>query len=256
MDMNGKVAVITGGASGLGAATARRFSGLGAKIAIFDLNDELGAAVAEELGGGASYHRVNVADEESVAAAIAEVMSNFGDIHICCNYAGIGTPGRTLGRDGPLPLDYFKRVLDVNLIGTFNVIRLTVAEMAKHEPVTEDGCRGVVINTASIAAYEGQIGQAAYSASKGGVVGMTLPIARDLSSIGIRVNTIVPGLINTPMMAGLPEPARESLAASVLFPKRLGEADEIAQVAQSIVENDYINGECIRMDGGIRMQPR
>ena len=256
MDINGKVAVITGGASGLGAATARRFAGLGGRIAIFDLNDELGTAMAEELGNGASYHNVNVADEDSVAAAIAEVMSNHGDIHICCNYAGIGTPGRTLGRDGPLPLDWFKRVVDVNLIGTFNVIRLVAAEMAKHEPVTDDGCRGVVINTASVAAYEGQIGQAAYSASKGGVVGMTLPIARDLATIGIRVNTIAPGLINTPMLAGLPEQARESLAATVLFPKRLAEADEIAQLAQQIVENDYINGETIRMDGGIRMQPK
>ncbi len=256
MDLNDKTAIITGGASGLGAATARRFAGLGANIAIFDLNDELGRAMAGELGSGASYHNVNVTDEDSVAAAIAEVMGRTGAVHVCCNYAGIGTPGRTLGRDGPLPLDYFKRVLDVNLIGTFNVLRLAAAEMIRHEPVTEDGCRGVIINTASIAAYEGQIGQAAYSASKGGVVGMTLPIARDLASMGIRVNTIVPGLINTPMMAGLPEPARESLAASVLFPKRLGEPDEIAKVAQAIVENDYINGECIRMDGGIRMQPK
>lgn len=256
MDLKDKTAIITGGASGLGAATARRFAGLGANIAIFDLNDELGNAMAAELGDGASYHNVNVTDEESVSSAIAEVMGRTGAVHICCNYAGIGTPGRTLGRDGPLPLDYFKRVLDVNLIGTFNVLRLAAAEMIKHDPVTDDGCRGVIINTASIAAYEGQIGQAAYSASKGGVVGMTLPIARDLASMGIRVNTIVPGLINTPMMAGLPEPARQSLAASVLFPKRLGEPDEIAKVAQAIVENDYINGECIRMDGGIRMQPK
>ncbi len=256
MELEGKIAVVTGGASGLGAATARRFAAQGARIAIFDLNDELGADVAAELGDGASYHTVNVADEESVSAAIAEVMAAHGDIHICCNYAGIGTPGRTLGRNGPLPLEYFKRVLDINLVGTFNVTRLAVQEMAKHDPVIEDGCRGVVINTASVAAYEGQIGQAAYSASKGGVVGMTLPIARDLASFGIRVNTIVPGLIDTPMMAGLPEPARQSLAATVLFPKRLGQADEIAKVAQQIVENDYINGECIRMDGGIRMQPK
>ena len=256
MDINGKVAVITGGASGLGEATSERLHGMGAKVAILDLNDELGEAVVGRLGDGAAYFNVNVTDEASVAQALAGVIETFGAVHICCNYAGIGTPGRTVGRDGPLPLDHFKRVLDVNLIGTFNVLRLAAVEMARNEPVTEDGCRGVIINTASIAAYEGQIGQAAYSASKGGVVGMTLPIARDLSSVGIRVNTIVPGLINTPMMAGLPEPARESLAASVLFPKRLGEADEIAHVAQSIVENDYINGECIRMDGGIRMQPR
>jgi NAD(P)-dependent dehydrogenase (short-subunit alcohol dehydrogenase family) len=256
MNIEGKTAIITGGASGLGAATVRRFVSHGGNAAIFDLNDDLGGQLAEELGAAVTYHNVDVTDEDSVASAIAAVREGFGDIHICCNYAGIGTPGRTVGRDGPLPLDWFKRVVNVNLIGTFNVIRLAAAEMIKQEPVTEDGCRGVIINTASVAAYEGQIGQAAYSASKGGVVGMTLPIARDLASMGVRVNTIVPGLIDTPMMAGLPEPARQSLAASVLFPKRLGNPDEIAQVAQSIVENDYINGECIRMDGGIRMQPK
>jgi NAD(P)-dependent dehydrogenase (short-subunit alcohol dehydrogenase family) len=256
MNIDGKVAIVTGGASGLGAATVRRFTDHGGKAAIFDVNDDLGSAFAAELGDAVTYHNVDVTDEESVTESIAAVLSAHGAIHICCNYAGIGTPGRTVGRDGPLPLDWFKRVINVNLIGTFNVLRLAAAEMIKQEPVTDDGCRGVIINTASVAAYEGQIGQAAYSASKGGVVGMTLPIARDLASMGIRVNTIVPGLINTPMMAGLPEPARASLAASVLFPKRLGEADEIAKVAQSIVENDYINGECIRMDGGIRMQPK
>ncbi len=256
MDIAGKVAVITGGASGLGEATTERFHSLGAKVAIFDLNDEAGGALAKRLGDNVAYFNVNVTDEDSVAAALRGVKEQFGDIHICCNYAGIGTPGRTLGRDGPLPLEYFKRVVDVNLIGTFNVLRLVAEQMATHDPVTDDGCRGVIINTASVAAYEGQIGQAAYSASKGGVVGMTLPIARDLSSLGIRVNTIAPGLISTPMLKGLPEPAQASLAATVLFPKRLGEASEIAQVAQFIVENDYINGEVIRMDGGIRMQPK
>ena len=256
MDIAGKVAVITGGASGLGAATTHRLAGLGAKIAIFDLNEDLGNAMEAALGDNVIYQNVNVADEGSVQDGIAATLEAFGDLHIACNYAGIGTPGRTIGRDGPLPLEYFKRVVDVNLIGTFNVIRLAAEQMAKHDPVTDDGCRGVMINTASVAAFEGQIGQAAYSASKGGVVGMTLPIARDLSGVGIRVNTIAPGLINTPMLAGLPEPARESLAATVLFPKRLGEPDEIAKLAQSIIENDYINGETIRMDGGIRMQPK
>ncbi len=256
MDIAGKVAIVTGGASGLGAATVKRFVGQGAKAAIFDVNDALGSALADELGGDVSYHRVDVTDEGSVGEAIEAVMAAFGAVHVCCNYAGIGTPGRTVGRDGPLPLENFKRVIDVNLIGTFNVLRLAAVEISKNEPATPDGCRGVIINTASIAAYEGRIGQAAYSASKGGVVGMTLPIARDLSSVGIRVNTIVPGLIDTPMMAGLPDAARESLAGSVLFPKRLGAPEEIAQLAQTIVENDYINGECIRMDGGIRMQPR
>ena len=256
MEIAGKVAVITGGASGLGEATTERLHGMGAKVAIFDLNDELGGALADRLGDNVAYFNVNVTDEDSVATALQAVKEKFGDIHICCNYAGVGTPGRTLGRDGPLPLDYFKRVVDVNLIGTFNVLRLAAEQMATHDPVTADGCRGVIINTASVAAYEGQIGQAAYSASKGGVVSMTLPIARDLSSLGIRVNTIAPGLISTPMLKGLPEPAQASLAATVLFPKRLGEASEIAQVAQFIIENDYVNGEVIRMDGGIRMQPK
>ena len=256
MDIANKVAVITGGASGLGEATVERFCGLGAKVAIFDLNDEAGSALANRLGEDVAYFNVNVADEDSVAAALEGVKARFGDIHICCNYAGVGTPGRTLGRDGALPLAHFKRVVDINLVGTFNVLRLVAEQMATHDPVTADGCRGVIINTASVAAYEGQIGQAAYSASKGGVVGMTLPIARDLSSLGIRVNTIAPGLISTPMLKGFPEAAQASLATTVLFPKRLGEASEIAQVAQSIVENDYINGEVIRMDGGIRMQPK
>ncbi len=256
MNIDGKVAVITGGASGIGAATSRRIVEAGGKVAILDLNEDLGNALAAELGDAARYENVNVTDEESVAAAIEATVGAFGAVHICCNYAGIGHPGRTVGRDGPLPLEHFKRVVDVNLIGTFNVLRLAAAQMLKHDPVTDDGCRGVIINTASVAAYEGQIGQAAYSASKGGVVGMTLPIARDLASMGIRVNTIVPGLINTPLLGALPDPAKESLAATVLFPKRLGEPDEIAKVAMAIIDNDYINGECIRMDGGIRMQPK
>ncbi|NKB99991.1 MAG: SDR family oxidoreductase [Pseudomonadales bacterium] len=256
MDIAGKVAVITGGASGLGRATSELLHSQGAKIAIFDMNDELGQQVANELGDGVSYHNVNVTDEASVSAALAAVVETYGAVHITCNYAGVGTPGRTVGRDGPLPLDWFQRVIDVNLIGTFNVIRLAAEVMLKHDPVTADGCRGVIINTASVAAFDGQIGQAAYSASKAGVVGMTLPIARDFASMGIRVNTIAPGLINTPMLQGLPEPARESLASTVLFPKRLGEATEIAKVAQMLIENDYMNGETIRMDGGIRMQPK
>ena len=256
MDIAGKIAVITGGASGLGRATSDLLHSQGAKVAIFDMNDDLGQQVANELGEGVSYYNVNVTDEASVSAALAAVVETYGAVHIACNYAGVGTPGRTVGRDGPLPLDFFKRVVDVNLIGTFNVIRLVAEVMLKHDPVTADGCRGVIINTASVAAFDGQIGQAAYSASKAGVVGMTLPIARDFASMGIRVNTIAPGLINTPMLQGLPEPARESLAATVLFPKRLGEATEIARVAQMLIENDYMNGETVRMDGGIRMQPK
>ena len=256
MDINGKVAVVTGGASGIGRATASLLHGMGAKIAIFDMNDELGAQTAGELGDGAEYYNVNVTDEDSVVAALDGVKEVFGAVHIVCNCAGVGTPGRTVGRDGPLRLKWFKRVVDINLNGTFNVIRLCAHMMSDQDPVTDDGCRGVIVNIASVAAYEGQIGQAAYGASKAGVVGMTLPIARDLSNIGVRVNTIAPGLIDTPMLAGLPDPARESLAETVLFPKRLGVPEEIARVAQMLIENDYMNGETIRMDGGIRMQPK
>lgn len=256
MELAGKVAIVTGGASGLGRATVERLVRQGVSVAALDVNDDLGEAMTGELGEGCIYAHTDVTDEESVGRSIAHVMESFGAIHICCNYAGIGTAGRTLGRSGPLPIADFRRTLDVNLTGTFNVLRLAVAEMAKHEPLSEYGDRGVVINTASIAAYEGQIGQAAYAASKGGIVSMTLPIARDLAQVGIRVNTIVPGLIRTPMMTGLPPEAQQSLAESVLFPKRLGEADEIAHLAQFLIENDYVNGECIRMDGAIRMQPR
>ncbi|MFE8072272.1 3-hydroxyacyl-CoA dehydrogenase [Marinobacteraceae bacterium S3BR75-40.1] len=256
MDIKNKIAIVTGGASGIGEATVRRFVQHGARVVIFDMNDQRGEAVASELGDSVRYQNVNVADEASVEKAVAYTMSEFGAVHICCNYAGVGMAKRTLGKEGPFPLDEFKKVIDINLVGTFNVLRLAAAKMAKNEPVTADGSRGVIINTASVAAYEGQIGQAAYSASKGGVVGMTLPIARDLASLGIRVNTIAPGLIQTPMFESLPDEAIDSLSASVLNPKRLGRPDEIAHVAQCIVENDYLNGETIRVDGGIRMQPK
>ncbi len=263
MDLQDKVAVVTGGASGLGRATVRRFVANGAKCAIFDMNEEKGNAMVEELGDSVIFCQVNVADEASVQAGIAATMEAFGAIHICGNFAGIGNAVRTFGKKGPFPLDAFNLVIQVNLVGSFNVLRLCAEKMADNEPVTSDGGRGVIINTASVAAYEGQIGQAAYSASKGGVVGMTLPIARDLAVLGIRCNTIVPGLIETPLMMGgseelTPEIAEfiKPLADQVLYPKRLGKADEIAHVAQMLVENDYMNGECIRMDGGIRMQPK
>jgi NAD(P)-dependent dehydrogenase (short-subunit alcohol dehydrogenase family) len=256
MDISGKVALVTGGASGLGEATVRRYVQNGAQVAIFDMNAERGEALAAELGEDVIYQHVNVVDEAAVAAAIAATVDAFGAIHICNNFAGIGDAKKTVSKGQAYPLDAFKRVIDINLIGTFNVLRLVALQMSQQEPVNEDGCRGVIINTASIAAYEGQIGQAAYSASKGGVVGMTLPIARDLASLGIRVNTIVPGLIHTPLFDALPEPAFKSLSASVLYPQRLGRPEEIAHLSQYIVENDYTNGECIRMDGGIRMQPR
>ena len=256
MDINGKVAIVTGGASGLGEATVRRYVAHGAKVAIFDMNDARGEALAAELGDSVIYQNVNVSDEAGVEAAIAATVEAFGAVHICNNFAGIADAAKTVSRGEPLALDRFKRVIDVNLIGTFNVLRLAAAQMAKQDPVTEDGGRGVIINTASIAAYEGQIGQVAYSASKGGVVGMTLPIARDLATLGIRVNTIVPGLIHTPLFEALPEEAYKSLCESPLYPKRLGKADEIAHLSQYFVENDYTNGECIRMDAGIRMQPK
>jgi NAD(P)-dependent dehydrogenase (short-subunit alcohol dehydrogenase family) len=263
MEMQDKVAVVTGGASGLGRATVKRFVANGMKCAIFDMNEEKGTALAAELGDAAIFQKVNVADEESVKAGIEATMAAFGAIHVDCNYAGIGNAVRTMGKNGPFPLDAFKMIIDVNLVGTFNVLRLCAEQMAKNEPFNKDGGRGVIINTASVAAYEGQIGQAAYSASKGGVVGMTLPVARDLAVLGIRVNTIVPGLIATPLMMGGAEELTpeiweflKPLGSQVLFPQRLGDPDEIAHLAQTLVENDYINGECIRMDGGIRMQPK
>jgi 3-hydroxyacyl-CoA dehydrogenase/3-hydroxy-2-methylbutyryl-CoA dehydrogenase len=263
MDIKDKVAVVTGGASGLGRATVRRLVAAGGKCAIFDMNEEKGNALAAELGDSVIFCQVNVTDEDSVKAGIAKTMEAFGAIHIDCNFAGIGNAKRTMGRKGPFPLDDFKLIIDVNLIGTFNVLRLCAEQMSTNETFNQDGGRGVIINTASVAAYEGQIGQAAYSASKGGVVGMTLPIARDLAVLGIRVNTIVPGLIATPLMMGGAEELTpeiweflKPLGAQVLYPQRLGDPDEIAHLAQMMVENDYLNGECIRLDGGIRMQPK
>lgn len=254
MKLEQSVAVITGGASGLGLATVKRFVAAGAKVAVLDFNQDAGEAIAKELGDNVMFVQTNVADEASVANAMEKTIAAFGAIHICVNYAGVGSAAKTLGRKGPFPLDEFNRVIQVNLVGSFNVLRLAAEQMAKNELV--DGERGVIINTASVAAYEGQIGQAAYSASKGGIVGMTLPIARDLAEYGIRVNTIAPGLIHTPLFDSLGEKVITSLSATVLNPQRLGKPDEIAQTAQFIVENAYMNGETIRVDGGIRMQPR
>lgn len=256
MDIKNKVAVVTGGASGLGEATVRLYVEKGAKVAIFDMNNERGNQLAKELGDAVIYHNVNVVDETSVEAAIKDTVAKFGAIHICNNYAGIGSAKKTVGKDGAFPLNEFKKIIDVNLIGTFNVLRLAAEQMSTQEPVTDCGSRGVIINTASVAAFEGQMGQAAYSASKGGIVGMALPIARDLAQYGIRVNTIAPGLIHTPLFDSLPEPAFESLSRSPLFPQRLARPDEIAHLSLFIVESDYTNGECIRMDAGIRMQPK
>lgn len=254
MKIADSVVVITGGASGLGLATVKRFSAAGAKIAILDFNAEAGARVAAELGDTALFVKTDVADAASVQQAIDQTVEKFGAIHICINYAGIGPAAKTFGKKGPHSLDIFNRVIQVNLVGTFNVLRLAAEQMANNALVA--GERGVIINTASIAAYEGQMGQAAYSASKGGIVGLTVPVARDLAQYGIRVNTIAPGLIHTPLFDSLGEKVIESLSASVLNPQRLGQPDEIAHTAQFIVENAYMNGETVRVDGGIRMQPR
>ena len=256
MELANKVAVVTGGASGLGRATTELYAEKGAKVAIFDLNDEAGNAIAAEVGENVIYHHVDVASERSVQDALESVVEQFGAVHIVNNFAGIGPPGKTLSKRGPLSLDLYKKVVEVNQIGTFNVARLAAEKMAMHDPVNDDGVRGVIINTASVAAYEGQIGQVSYSATKGAIVGMTLPMARELASYGIRVVALAPGLIHTPLFDTVEESYYNALRDSVVFPKRLGKTEEIAALCQHIVENDYLNGEVIRMDGGIRMQPK
>jgi NAD(P)-dependent dehydrogenase (short-subunit alcohol dehydrogenase family) len=253
MNVKGQAAIVTGGASGLGGATASALAAAGAKVAIFDLQDELGEKKAKEIGG--LYVKTNVADGPNTEASVKTVVEQLGAPRVVVNCAGIGRAARTLSKSGPHDLAMFSQVIQVNLIGTFNVIRLASWPMSQAEPM-EDGERGVIINTASVAAFEGQIGQAAYSASKGGVVGMTLPIARDLSGVGIRVCTIAPGLFLTPMMMGLPPEAQKSLGAQVPFPSRLGDPAEYARLAMQIVENRMLNGETIRLDGAIRMSPR
>jgi NAD(P)-dependent dehydrogenase (short-subunit alcohol dehydrogenase family) len=256
MELQDKVAIVTGGASGLGLATVTSLQEKGARVVIFDLNEEKAKQVCVELGENVSYALVNVTDEASVQAGIEQTMEQLGAIHICVNCAGVGTPEKTLGRSGVIPLENFKKVVDINLIGTFNVLRLASEKMAKNEPLTDDGERGIIINTASVAAFDGQMGQAAYGASKAGVAGMTLPIARDLSSYGIRINTIAPGLFRTPLAETLPGSVIEKLESSVEFPKRLGRPSEYASLVLFMIENGYINGEVIRLDGGIRMSPR
>jgi 3-hydroxyacyl-CoA dehydrogenase / 3-hydroxy-2-methylbutyryl-CoA dehydrogenase len=255
MDVRKGVVAVTGGASGLGEATVRHFARLGAKVAIWDTNEEKGAALAEEWAEQAIFVKTDVTDETSVQHAVNAVADRFGTVHVVVNCAGIGIAKKVLGKDGPHDLGSFARVIQVNLIGTFNVIRLAAEQMIQNEPNAE-GERGVIINTASVAAFEGQIGQAAYSASKGGIVGMTLPIARELAAHGIRVMTIAPGLFDTPLFASLPEKAREALGAMTPFPSRLGRPEEFALLAQSIVENPMLNGSTIRLDGALRMQPR
>jgi NAD(P)-dependent dehydrogenase (short-subunit alcohol dehydrogenase family) len=246
--------LITGGGSGLGAACVREFAGAGANVIIADVNEATGSALAEELGERTVFASTDVSDEASVQAAVMLAKERYGGLHGAINCAGIAIAERVLGKHGPHSLASFRKVIEVNLIGTFNVIRLTASLMAEGEP-DDAGERGVIVNTASIAAFEGQIGQAAYSASKGGVAAMTLPIARDLARSGIRVVTIAPGIFDTPMLAGLPEPARESLGKQVPFPSRLGRPDEYAALAHTIVLNQMLNGEVIRLDGALRMPP-
>jgi NAD(P)-dependent dehydrogenase (short-subunit alcohol dehydrogenase family) len=247
--------LVTGGASGLGGATARMLADAGGQVIIADINARTGEQTAFEIGDRARFVATDVADEASVRAAVAAARDSFGSLHGVVNAAGIAIAEKVLGREGPHSLQSFQRVIAVNLIGTFNVIRLAAAAMADNEPVAS-GERGVIVNTASVAAYEGQIGQAAYAASKGGIVGLTLPVARELARSGIRVMTIAPGIFDTPLMAGLPEAARISLGQQVPFPSRLGRPEEYAALVRHIVENEMLNGSVIRLDGAIRMAPK
>ncbi|MBI2799709.1 MAG: SDR family NAD(P)-dependent oxidoreductase [Gammaproteobacteria bacterium] len=256
MQIANKVAVVTGGASGLGQATAEALAGAGAVVAIFDLNDELGQQTASKLGPNALYCRVNVTSEDDVKTAVSQVMAKLGAIHICINCAGVGGAVKTVSRGEPFPLEQFTKIVNINLIGSFNVLRLAAVEMGKNAPEGPSGERGVIINTASIAAYDGQMGQAAYAASKGGVVSMALPIARDLARDGIRCMTIAPGLFETPMVKGLSDKIRAGIEAQLEYPKRFGLPSEYAKLATQIIENSYLNGECIRLDAASRLPPR
>jgi NAD(P)-dependent dehydrogenase (short-subunit alcohol dehydrogenase family) len=261
MELNGTSAIVTGGASGLGEATARVLSAAGAHVVVADLNEEAGKQVAAEIGG--QFAKTNVTDTDAVVAAVAAAEGSGYPLRVAVNCAGIGYAARTVNRDGsPHGLESFERVIAVNLTGTFNVLRLAAAAMSKTAPVDADGQRGVIINTSSVAGIEGQTGQIAYSASKGGIIGMTVPAARDLSVIGVRVNTICPGVIFTPIYKSIASDGKDAdeflarLAAPVVFPKRLGRADEFGHLVRSLIENDYMNAEVVRFDGGIRFQPK
>ncbi len=257
MELNGVAAVVSGGASGLGEATVRGLAAAGCRVVVADLNEEQGKAVAEAVGG--EFVRTDVSDEQSVQAAVDAAASAGPPLRVAVSCAGIGWAARTVGRDGsPHDLAAYRKVIDVNLIGTFNLMRLAAAAIAKTPPADSDGLRGVIINTASIAGLEGQTGQVAYSASKGGIIGMTVPAARDLAAIGVRVNTICPGIIDTPIYGSGPasEEFKAKLAAPVVFPKRMGTAGEFAHLVRALIENDYLNAEVVRFDGGIRFQPK
>jgi len=255
MRIEGSVAIVSGGASGLGEATIRALLAAGGRAVILDRPDSAGERLAGELGTAAAFAPGDVTREADVAAAVGRASERFGAVHVAISCAGVGAAMRTVTKDGPMPLALFARVVEINLIGTFNVIRLAAAAMARNQP-NADGERGVIVNTASAAAFDGQIGQAAYSASKGGVVGLTLPVARDLAGLGIRCVTIAPGTFDTPMLAMLPEAQRQALAAQIPFPSRLGRPAEFAALVRHIVENPVLNGETIRLDGALRMPPK
>ncbi|AWJ82064.1 3-hydroxyacyl-CoA dehydrogenase (plasmid) [Azospirillum sp. TSH58] len=253
MQINGQAAIVTGGASGMGAETARHLAKLGAKVTVLDMNEAAVKQVAEEIGGLGLL--CDVSSAESAEKAVAEARAAHGPARIAVNCAGVAPAKRIVGRDGPMALDDFRKVIEVNLIGTFNMLRLAAADMGKLDPL-ESGERGVIVNTASVAAYEGQIGQAAYASSKGGIVALTICAARDLARSGVRVMTIAPGLIGTPMLLNMPQEVQDSLAATVPFPKRFGQPSEYARLVQHILENEMLNGEVIRLDGAIRMAPQ
>ncbi|HWQ74269.1 MAG TPA: 3-hydroxyacyl-CoA dehydrogenase [Syntrophomonas sp.] len=255
MKIESKTALISGGASGLGEAAARRLADLGAKVVMMDLNEERGSTLANELGDKAAFVKTDICSTEDVQKAIAFAKDKFGSIDIVVNCAGVSSGVKTASKKGPHDLDHFKKVININLVGVFDVMRQAAFQMLQNS-LNDEGGRGVMINTASVAAFDGQIGQVAYSASKAALVGMTLPVARDLASEGIRMCTIAPGLFNTPMMAALPEQVRIDLAKTVPFPQKLGDPDEFAMLVQQIIENPMLNGEVIRLDGAIRMTPK
>jgi len=255
MKIEGKTAIITGGASGLGEACVHRLAGAGAQVVVLDLNEERGRALAAQIGDQAAFVKTDICSSEDIAKSLDYTIDRFGRLDIVINCAGISSGMKTASRKGPHDLDYFRKVIDINLVGVFDVMRQAAFRMLSNDLNDEDG-RGVMINTSSIAAFDGQIGQVAYTASKSSLVGMTLPVARDLAAEGIRICTIAPGLFNTPMMAALPEQVRVDLARNVPFPSKLGDPDEFAMLAQQIIENPMLNGETIRLDGAIRMSPK
>lgn len=256
MNIDGSVAIVTGGASGLGRAVADLLAKRGGKVVIFDRNAEAAEKAAADLGASAVAAAGDVTSEEDARRVVEQAAETFGGLRILVNCAGIGTAARIVGRDGPMPLEAFERVIRVNLVGTFNMMRIAAAAMSAAEPGEADGERGVIVNTASVAAFDGQVGQAAYSASKGGIVSLGLPAAREFSRFGIRVNTIAPGIFLTPLLGELPEEAQQSLAASIPYPARLGDPAEFADTARFLIENRYVNGEVIRLDGAVRLPPK